>query len=267
MPGLTDRLGGLSPEELRAFFSDNDAGTITRLIHDAPDAELGTLVADDDVRAEAVLAILSRFPEFADRDRLAGIEGVVCFDLARAGGPNECHTARFSGGSVEILADETARDVTIGADIVDFVRLVTGQRNAALLYLADELAVDGDAMLALAVGTVFQVPDTRTAVVDPSALDPVDVATAVARTSARHMREVMADGFRDIVLDEVFRRSPTSCSRRRPERSSSPSASGSAAGRTARSTGTSYTWTTAAAGSTRTLLRVPGATRPSPSTG
>ena len=107
-----------------------------------------------------------------------------------------------------LLADDAPPDVTIGAHTVDFVRMATGQRNAALLYLADELAIDGDEMLALAVGSVFRVPGSDAPAVDPSALDPVDVATAVARTSKQHMREVMARGFRPIVLGEVFRRFP-----------------------------------------------------------
>ncbi len=63
-------------------------------------------------------------------------------------------------------------------------------------------------MLALAVGRVFTVPGSDRAAVDPSALDPVDVATAVATTSGKHMRSVMEGGFRPIVLEEVFRRFP-----------------------------------------------------------
>ncbi|MGI9157524.1 MAG: SCP2 sterol-binding domain-containing protein [Marmoricola sp.] len=207
MPGLADRLGGLSAAGLTTFFTDTGAVEITEMIQDASDAELTKLVADDRVRAEAVLAIL-RFPEFADPGRLATIDGVVCFDLVREGSANECHTVRFSGGSVGIVPEETAKDVTIGAGILDFVRLVTGERNPALLYLSDELRIDGDEMLALAVGTVFRVPGTKVAAVDPSTLDPVDVATAVAQTSHRHLREVMSSGFRAIVLDEVFKRFP-----------------------------------------------------------
>ena len=109
--------------------------------------------------------------------------------------------------SVTLEADAEP-DVTIAADIVDFVRLVTGQSNAALLYLGGALAVEGDEMLALAVGSVFTVPGSDRAAVDPSALDPVDVATAVATTSGKHMRSVMEGGFRPIVLEEVFRRFP-----------------------------------------------------------
>ncbi|MDQ6640908.1 MAG: SCP2 sterol-binding domain-containing protein, partial [Actinomycetota bacterium] len=200
MPGLADRLAGLSPAELGSFFAEREAPTITAMISETPDAELAALVARDEVRAAAVLGMLRRFPEFAYRDRLAAIDGVVCFDLVREAGAHESHTVRISRGSVELVAAETATDVTIGADILDFVRLVTGQSNAALLYLGDELRIDGDEMLALAVGTVFQVPGKGAVAVDPSALDPVDVATAVARTSHQHMTEVMAGGFRDIVL-------------------------------------------------------------------
>jgi putative sterol carrier protein len=208
MSGLADRVPGLSPAELRTFFGDSDAVDLTALIHEATDAELEGLVAADEVREAAVRALLERFAEFADPGRLAGIAGVVCFDLVRSGGPNECHTLRFSGGLVAVVPGETISDVTIGAGILDFVRMVTGQRNAALLYLADDLRIDGDEMLALAVGTVFRVPGTATVAVDPSALDPVDVATAVARTSGKHLREVMAGGIRDVVLGEVFRRFP-----------------------------------------------------------
>ncbi len=211
MPGLVDsladRLAGLDGVALRAFFTDQDAVTLTGLIHECPDDDLRRLVADDAVRAAAVSALLLRFPEFADAHRLAAIDGVVCFDLECAAGPNERHTVRFARGTVTLLDDATP-GVTIGAEILDFVRLVTGQRNAALLYLSDRLSIDGDEMLALAVGTVFRVPGTDQPAVDPSALDPVDVATAVAQTSAKHMREVMAKGFRGIVLGEVFRRFP-----------------------------------------------------------
>ena len=119
----------------------------------------------------------------------------------------ERHTARFDAGTVT-LEEDADPDVTIAADIVDFVRLVTGQSNAALLYLGAALAIEGDAMLALAVGSVFTVPGSGEAAVDPTALDPVDVATAVATTSGKHMRAVMEGGFRPIVLEEVFRRFP-----------------------------------------------------------
>ena len=85
---------------------------------------------------------------------------MVRFELARSKKDIERHTARFAHGAVTLDA-EADPDVTIAADIVDFVRLVTGQSNAALLYLGGHLRIEGEEMLALAVGTVFTVPGQR----------------------------------------------------------------------------------------------------------
>jgi putative sterol carrier protein len=177
------------------------------MICEASDEELRGLMELDHFREEAVAAILDRFAELADAKRLAEVDGIVRFELTRAKKQTECHTARFSDGLV-VLDPDAAPDVTIAADIVDFVRLVTGQSNAALLYLGGRLGIEGQEMLALAVGTVFIVPGSTRAAVDPTALDPVEVATAVATTSGKHMRAVMEGGFRPIVLEEVFRRFP-----------------------------------------------------------
>lgn len=200
-------LAAMPREEVRAFFRDRDVVEITAVIRDASDEGLRRLVEADHVRDEAVVAILDRFPEFADTARLAQLTGVVRFRLARGRKRHEIHTARFDRGRVTLDANAEP-EVTIGADIVDFIRLVTGESNAALLYLGGELDIAGDAMLALAVGTVFTVPGTDAVAVDPTTLDPVDVATAVATTSGKHMRAVMEGGFRPIVLEEVFRRFP-----------------------------------------------------------
>ena len=204
---VVDRFAAMSAGELRGFFRDSDVLDVTAVIRDASDTELRRLIEIEQFRDEGVVAILDRFPEFADHQRLGEISGVVRFDLARGKKEVERHTARFGGGEVTLVPDADP-DVTICADIVDFVRLVTGQSNAALLYLGGRMDIHGDALLALAVGTVFRVPGSDHAAVDPTALDPVDVATAVATTSGKHMRSVMEGGFRPIVLEEVFRRFP-----------------------------------------------------------
>jgi putative sterol carrier protein len=204
---LAARLAVMPAQDVRAFFRDSDVLDITAVIRDASDEQLRRLIDIDHFRAEGVVAILDRFPEFSDATRLAEIEGIARFDLALGRRASERHTARFGGGTVT-LDPEAKPDVTISAEIIDFVRLVTGQSNAALLYLGGRLGIEGDAMLALAVGSVFTVPGSDQAAVDPTALDPVDVATAVATTSGKHMRSVMESGFRPVVLAEVFRRFP-----------------------------------------------------------
>ena len=207
MSAVTERFAAMSEAEVHDFFRSSDVLEITDVVRSASDEELRALIELDHFRAEGVVAILDRFAEFADGDRLAEIKGVVRFELARTRKDKERHTVRFDSGEVSLQA-EAEPDVTIAADIVDFVRLVTGESNAALLYLGGHLHIEGDPLLALAVGSVFTVPGTGHAAVDPSALDPVDVATAVATTSSKHMRSVMEGGFRPIVLEEVFRRFP-----------------------------------------------------------
>lgn len=204
---LADQFGAMTPAELRAYFTQTDVLEITEAIRSTDDEDLRRLIAIEAFREEGVVVILDRFAEFADAERLRGIDGVVRFELFRAGKEIERHTARFSGGDVE-LDDDAEPDVTISADMVDFIRLVTGERNAALLYLSDRLRLAGDEMLALDVGCVFTVPGADAVAVDPTNLDPVEVATTVAQSSARHLREVMRGSFRSIVLSEVFRRFP-----------------------------------------------------------
>jgi putative sterol carrier protein len=202
-----EHLATMSASEVGEFFRTSDVLEITTVIRDASDEQLSRLIEIDHFRVEGVGAILDRFAEFADPGRLSEIDGVVRFDLARGKKYAERHTARFASGSVTLEPDAEP-DVTITADLVDFVRLVTGQSNAALLYLGARLGIDGHAMLALAVGSVFTIPGSGLAAVDPTVLDPVDVATAVAATSGKHMRSVMEGEFRPIVLEEVFRRFP-----------------------------------------------------------
>jgi putative sterol carrier protein len=52
------------------------------------------------------------------------------------------------------------------------------------------------------------VPGRGDVAVDPSALDPVDVATALRDVPSDHLRKVMAGPFRPVVLGEIFRRLP-----------------------------------------------------------
>ena len=92
--------------------------------------------------------------------------------------------------------------------LLRFVRLVTGERNAGLEYLAGHLDIEGDADLALGVGGLFQVPGTHRVAVDPRTLDPVAVATVLGTVKHDHLRKVMRSGFRDVVLGEIFRRLP-----------------------------------------------------------
>lgn len=210
MSDLVPLLDGMSAEQLDRFFHETDAETIVALAQATDDPDLARLLADDAVRAAAVGSVLARLDEYAVPERLAAVEGRIAFRLGLPRRREEVHHVHLADGAVTAVpppAGEEA-DVTIGCGAVEFVRMVTGGVNAALLHLADRLSIDGDELLALAVGGVFRVPGTEDVAVDPTTLDPVDVADAIAGVKDSHLRAVMAGGLREVVLGEVFRRLP-----------------------------------------------------------
>lgn len=210
MSDLVSLLDGMSAEQLDRFFHETDAETVVALAQGTDDPDLARLLADDAVRAAVVGSVLARLDEYAVPERLAAVEGWVAFRLGLPRRGDELHHVHLAGGAVTAvpLPAGGQADVTIGCGAVEFVRMVTGGVNAALLHLADRLSIDGDELLALAVGGVFRVPGTDDVAVDPTTLDPVDVADAIAGVKDAHLRAVMAGGLREVVLGEVFRRLP-----------------------------------------------------------
>lgn len=198
-------------EEATAFFASVDPEALVDAIRATSDDELLELLARDDIRPAAVRGLLARLHEYAVAERLAELRGVVRFDLERRGTLLEREALRFDAGSMTLVPDldaQTPVDVVISTSLVRFVRLVSGERNAGLEYLSGKLDIEGDAMLALAVGGIFKLPGTGEIALDPATLDPVDVATALADVRPEHLKRVMASAFRPIVLGEIFRRLP-----------------------------------------------------------
>jgi putative sterol carrier protein len=207
---LATTVAGMSAEDLDRFFHEEDAETIVKLAEATPDRDLERLLVDETVRHVAVRSVLGRLDEYAVPDRLATIEGTVAFRLLLPRRGEETYLLEFRDGAVGVVPPPSGEepDVAIVCGALEFVRLVTGGVNAALLYLGDRLAIEGDELLALRVGGVFRVPGSRDVAVDPTALDPVDVAVAIAKVKDSHLNKVMASGLRDVVLSEVFRRLP-----------------------------------------------------------
>ena len=203
------RLRTAGHEEAVAFFADADAEALVAAVAATPDDVLLELIGREEVRPAAILGILRRLHEYAVPERLARLHGTVRIDLERRGRLLERHALRFTHGELEVLVDpHRDADVVLRTSVLRFVRLVSGERNAGLEYLAGKLDIEGDAELALAVGGIFRVPGHQEVAVDPTALDPVDVATALQHTPHDHLKRVMTSGFRPVVLGEIFRRLP-----------------------------------------------------------
>lgn len=211
MPDITSllELADAPAAVVDRFFAEEDPERIVALVDAATDEELRRLVRRAEVRHAAVHHVLHRLGEFALPDRLRRVNGVVEFAVDVPDGPQERHALVFDGQTVAVLeGDAPEPDVTIETGILDFVRLVSGGVNAALLLLGGRLRVVGDEPLALAVGGVFQVPGKPGVAVDPAEVDPEQVARVLGRTRDGHLAEVMAGGLRDVVLEQVFARFP-----------------------------------------------------------
>ena len=194
--------------EARRFFAEVDPEELVAAVAATSDDDLLVLLGSDEVRPAAVLGILERLHEYAVPERLAQLHGVVRFDLQRRGTLLERHSLRLSGGAMTVVDEADVADVVLTTSLLRFVRIVSGERNAGLEYLAGTLDIDGDADLALGVGGLFRVPGTGSVAVDPRLLDPVAVATVLGSVDPKHLQKVMRSGFRQVVLGEIFRRLP-----------------------------------------------------------
>ncbi|CAI9413615.1 SCP2 sterol-binding domain-containing protein [Nocardioides sp. T2.26MG-1] len=209
MPLDLEALHTADADDAAAFFAEADPESLVAAVAATSDDDLLGLIGRDEIRPAAILGILRRLHEYAVPERLGTLHGTVRIDLERRGHLLERHALRFTGGEIEIVDDPHGPvDVVLRTSVLRFVRLVSGERNAGLEYLSGKLDIEGDADLALAVGGIFRVPGTDGVAVDPTALDPVDVATALKHAPRQHLEKVMSSGFRPVVLGEIFRRLP-----------------------------------------------------------
>ncbi len=209
-PELTPLLRATAAEA-GDFFASVDPERLVGAVRETTDEEVLELIGREEIRSVALEGILSRLDEYAVEERIAAISGTVRFDLERRGVLLERCSLSFEQGNLKFLPDPAEADpvdVVLRTSVLRLVRLVSGERNAGLEYLSGKLDIEGDADLALRVGGVFRVPGSGEIAVDPTALDPIEVSAALAGASTGHLRKVMASGFRDVVLSEIFRRLP-----------------------------------------------------------
>ena len=204
-------LRGADPATAQALLEEAPAEDLVAAIRSTSDDDLLALIGGDDVRPVVVEVILGRLHEYAVAERVAALHGIVRFDLVDGGTLLERHALVLEDGTMTLHRHhplDAPVDVVLTTGLVPFVRLVSGELNAGLAYLAGTLDIDGDATLALGIGGIFRVPGTGQVAVDPHLLDPVDVATVVGEVKGDHLKKVMTSAFRPIVLGEIFRRLP-----------------------------------------------------------
>ncbi len=199
----------LPPAEVEEFFGAEEPHRVVALLHDLEDKQVARLFSAAHVRESAVRLVLARLGEFALPGPMSKVRGLVGFEVEVPKAAPERHLLVFDGVGVSLAPPDDLRpDVTISMGATEFVRLVSGGRNAALLLLGGRLHVSGDEALALLVGGVFQVPGQPGVAVDPSEVDPEQASLAIKGVKDAHLDTVMTGGFREVVLDQVITRMP-----------------------------------------------------------
>lgn len=206
--------------EVLAFLGESDAAVLVDSLRNASDAEISRVIDRDDVRAPAIEMLVARIGEFVIPAQLRGVGGTARIEVTHRGAVESVHLLTIGEGRITAAAGDasTNADVVLRTAPLDVLRLVSGERNAGLEYIAGRLAIEGDAGLALALGGMFPSASTagsKPVPVDPRALDPVEVAQVLHGVDTAHLRSVMASGFREVVLDEIFSRLPAYVNTRR----------------------------------------------------
>lgn len=167
------RIDRRTGDDLRQHLAEaSGEALVTELRALDPQALERWLAAPETART-VVTGLLARLESVADPERLSTLEGRATFAVR---GSDLAETLVLGAGR--------GGEVVIRAEAPVLVRLISGAVDAALLHLSGDLDIEGDASLALDVGAALQIPGEGRAAVDPTSLDPVDVATACDQAPA-----------------------------------------------------------------------------------
>jgi putative sterol carrier protein len=205
---LTDVVTGRSAEELREFFSTVSAVEAVDLLAGAARAELVAIAKDDRAWTACVDTLIHRFGEFALPEQLAKVNGVVAMHIVEGKVRRE-HALAFDGVGVAVIEVGSRKpDLQFEIGAVDFLHLIAGVANAAYLVLGGQLRLEGDALLALAIGGVFQVPGQPGVAVDPTQIDPEEIARVLNGVKHEYLERVMNSALREVVMEQIRMRIP-----------------------------------------------------------
>jgi putative sterol carrier protein len=136
-----------------------DATRIAAVVATAPDAALRRGMSGP-IRGLILDEIFRRFPEYAQRSRIAGLDTAVRFKITgRADGDVDRYEVEIRNGEVrtgrELEVDPRA---TIVMDGADFLKLVTGNSNPVMAFITGKLKIRGDLGFAAQLPGLFRIP-------------------------------------------------------------------------------------------------------------
>jgi len=202
-------------EDFLAAVRRVDPSDFARMVAATPDELLGAAMRTE-LRGVILDEVFRRFEWFFETERAGSAEGTVEWRVGRDGGEPDRYAVRIANGKCTVEKELTARAArtTLEIDAVDCLRLVTGGLSQPLLLLGGRLRVAGDENFAIEHGGFFSLPtpDGGSRAADPisdlARIDLTEIVTVVAETPDAVLRGAVRGAFRDVLLEEVFRRFP-----------------------------------------------------------
>lgn len=191
---------------------DLEPAMVARLVSELPEQQLREMLQGE-ARTAALDEVFRRFPEFVEEARIRDVDAVVEWLITGPGGADR-YVLVIESGACRTVRDLAAEPrVTFELDALDFLKLVTGNAEPAVMFLSGALGLRGDQLFAVEMASYFRIPTADGAAraahsVDPALPDAAEIARVVRDTPDEQLREAMRGEIRELVLDEVFRRFP-----------------------------------------------------------
>lgn len=139
--------------------ADLTPAEFVKLVKGTPEAKL-TAAMRGEQRRPVLDAIFAKMPSLFRADRAGSTSAVIHWNLTgRPDGGADVYELTIENGTCEVSstpAREARLAVTLGA--VDFLKLIVGAANPAMMFMMGKLKAKGDIALATNIAKLFDMP-------------------------------------------------------------------------------------------------------------
>jgi len=138
-----------------------DAQTFAKLVADTPEKQVRAVLADHVLRAKILTEVFGRMREHLREERAAEVRAVIHWRFTDGDGDDgyDRFETIIADGACRTTPDKTGKArVTITTHPYEFLRLITGNASAPVLFMTGRLKVRGDLAFAAGLMGLFEMP-------------------------------------------------------------------------------------------------------------
>lgn len=151
----------LAAEGANIKLSGMGAGTFAKLISSASTEQVQSIMVDPELRARILDEVFRRMSTHLRQDRVRDLHAVIHWRLtggAGEGGYDRYETVIENGTCVVNREMTEQAKVTITLSPVDFLKLISNNASAPVLFMTGKLKVRGDLAFAAGLAGLFDLP-------------------------------------------------------------------------------------------------------------